>query len=494
MTSIRRRLTIVLAAGFAMLVAAAGFALDRAVAASATDGLDGAIEAKLRALVALTEEEAGSIELDFTPSAMPEYEREQRPEYHQFWLDDGRVLLRSKRLGSADLPRSPSASKVPTFSDVRLPDGRAGRIGTLAFVPHKAAMADAVSDPKDAEDLVVAAAGRSVVVAVARDREDLDRMLGSVRIAIVGIAAGGALLAALLAWFALARGFRPISEVASRVASLDADRLSDRIVVPASAGELAPIVRQLNALLVRLEDARDRERRFTGNVAHELRTPIAELRSLAAVGSRWPGDEVSVEGFFRDVDAIGERMEALVRDLLLLARCQSGAEPTATELADLREIVVQELAHAGGLHATLDLPEGFVLRTDPGRLGIVVRNLLANAASHGTPGGEVRVVARDFGDRFRLEVTNPAERLTREDLSRLTEPFWRKDAARTSSEHAGLGLAIVSALARLLHLDVSFGQGPDGVFMARVEGPLVESPSGRPPRPPVLSDPFVSHS
>jgi two-component system sensor histidine kinase QseC len=493
--SLRRRLTLVLALGFGALAAGGGVALDAAVSARATDGLDDAIAAKLRALVALTEEEDGRIELDYTPASMPEYERDVRPEYHQFWLDDGRVLLRSKHLGTGDLPGPDRARATPVFADTRLPDGRAGRVGLLLFTPHRAAKAEGTggTERRDAEDRVLVAGSRSVVVAVARDREDLDRMLGAVRTVLLGIVGGGALLAALFAWRALARGFRPLDDVAARVATLDVDRLSDRIVAPAGVGELAPMVTQLNALLTRLEAARDRERRFTGNVAHELRTPIAELRSLASVGRRWPADAASVEGFFRDVDAIGGRMEGLVRDLLLLARCQSGAEPIEPSLIDLRELLLAEAPRAGAASASfVEVPDGLMVRSDPGRLGIVLRNLLANAAAHRVPGGEIRCLAVASGGRFRLEVRNPAERLSEEDLRRLTEPFWRRDAARTSSDHVGLGLAIVAALARLLGLDVSFDQEADGTFAARVEGPAVEPPGVASPRP--VADPSLSRS
>ncbi|HVG92933.1 MAG TPA: HAMP domain-containing sensor histidine kinase, partial [Planctomycetota bacterium] len=245
------------------------------------------------------------------------------------------------------------------------------------------------------------------------------------------------------------------------------------------------------SLLARLDEAMGRERRFTGNVAHELRTPIAELRSIAAVGTRWPGDEAAVEQFFRDVDVVAGRMEGLVADLLLLARCQGGAEPAERRPVALREAVetawAGESTRARGREApfTLDVPEDLRIEADPGKLAIVLRNLLSNAAVHGTPGCEVRCVARRRGGRVRLEISNEAEPLSAQDLSRLTDPFWRKDAARASDAHAGLGLAIAAALTSLLRIDLAFEQAPGGTFTVRLEGdaPAADSAPGGAPDP-----------
>ena len=186
------------------------------------------------------------------------------------------------------------------------------------------------------------------------------------------------LLAVLLVWRVLAVGFRPIDQMADRVGELDADGLSSRVELTVTPREMAPIAAQLNALLGRLDSSFQRERRFTGNVAHELRTPISELRSLAAVGGKWPDDKVAVVRFFRDVDEIAERMEGLIADLLLLARCQAGIEPTSRAAVSVSDVVtavwseLAETASARGLRARMDLPADLVVDTDPGKLAILI--------------------------------------------------------------------------------------------------------------------------
>jgi signal transduction histidine kinase len=470
MYSIRRRLLLVLAGGFTVLIAVAGGWLAGELRARLTGEFDAALLAKARALAALTDQENGVIEFDYSPAAMPEFERSSDPELFQFWLDDGVVLLRSARL-EGDLPHGAPAAGEPAFGDATLRDGRAGRVVQLAFVPARHA------DTGDAdEDAAAPGPQRGLVLAVARNRASLDRLLAGIDLALFGGGGLAVALAILLVWRALAVGLRPLDAVAARVETLDAERLHARIELPRTPRELAPIVQQLNALLERLDASFERERRFAANVAHELRTPIAELRSLAMVGARWPDDRESVAAFFDDVRAVAGRMEGVIGDLLLLARCQAGVEQIARQPVSLQRLVhsiwakLAECAARNRLHRALDLREDIVVETDPGKLEIVLANLIGNAVNHARPDSEVRCSAVRTGSGFRLEISNAAERLEPHELERLGEPFWRKDDARASAEHAGLGLALVDALAGLLGLRIRYAQDPDETFRAVLEG------------------------
>jgi signal transduction histidine kinase len=356
------------------------------------------------------------------------------------------------------------------------------RVATLAFVPRRAS----TPETRAGDDVPAGrtTARRGVVLAVARGRESLDPLLARMRLATLGIGAIAALLCAALVWRALAAGFRPIDAIAAQVGAIDAERLGARVAAARTPAELAPVVTQVNALLARLDEAFERERRFTGHVAHELRTPIAELRNLAAVGSRWPGDETSVARFFDDVGDVAKRMERLVADLLLLARCQAGVEPVRGVRTPLREAVLSAwsmlspAARAAAPSLRLDVPADLEVESDPDKLSILLGNVLGNAVAHARASGEVRCVARREPGGFRLAVENAAEPLTAEELAHVAEPFWRKDAARSPGEHAGLGLALVSAVASLLRLDVAYEQDADGTFRVRIHGRAL--PGGHP--------------
>lgn len=475
----RRRLVLVLGTGLLVLFGAAGAFTAGALSDRVTEEFDAGLISRLRALRALTEQEGGRIEFDYRPGALPEFERADAPEYFQFWLDDGRPLLRSARMpAGTDLPRLEGAPEEVRRADVVLPDGRPGRLVQVAFTPGAPREG---GDDEDAPDPAPAAGpDRGVVLAVARERASLDALLGRMYGVVYGVGAAAAALALLLAWRALARGFRPIEALARQVEALGPDAFHERLPTQGGPREVAPVAERINALLDRLEELYQRERRFTGSVAHELRTPIAELRSLASVAGRWPEDRGATRRFFGDVGEIADRMDGLVADLLLLARCQAGVEtarPTRVALAPAVATAWRSLEErAAGAGMTLDtrIAEDLALVADEAKLAIVLRNLLGNAVAHGLPGRRVVCRARPQVGRVALEITNACEPLAPEELARLCEPFWRRDPARTTSEHAGLGLTLVGALAPVLGLVVRFDQPRPGLFRARLEGPAAD--------------------
>jgi len=469
--SIRRRLMLVLSIGFAALIVLTALYVERTTRVRVTGEFDAALVAEARALQTLiAEDESGFGEWEYAPECFPHFERAEKPDYFQIWLSDGTPLQlgRSGSLGAdANLPRWGSLSKEPETRDVRLPDGRSGRAVQYAFVP-------VAEDGKG-----FAPKGRTLVLMVARGRERLDGFLASMRLAVFGAGAVATLLAAAFVWRAIVSGLKPIHAIAAQVQALHADNLGARVSAPEAPSELAPIVQQLNALLARLEASFERERRFAGHVAHELRTPIAELRSLAEVGGKWPEDLASTRRFFADVHEISGRMERVVVDLLLLARCHAGVEKFECRPVALRQVVRSQ---PGADRVAIEVPDDLVVDSDPGKLSLIVSNLLDNALSYRANGGPVRCVAAARDSRFVLDVVNPAEPLSEEDLRNLAEPFWRKDRARSPEGHSGLGLSLVTALAGLLGHEVGFTQDGTGVFRARVSGRLW-NPDGRPKLP-----------
>lgn len=475
MRSVRRRLTVLLAAGFALVVAAAGLGTERLLGAQAVAEFDASLAARARALAALTEQENGRIELDYVPELMPEFEREQEPDHFQIWLDDGRTLLRSRRL-AGDLPRAAGLAAGPIVRDAPLPGGRSGRTAQIAVVPRGTGERGDPSGGIDPATVDASSGRRALVLVLARGRERLDRGLRRMRLTIVATGGAAAAVALLLVWRAVAAGFRPIDSLSAQVARLDAESLGARIRLDGTPREIAPAVDQINSLLARLEASFGRERRFAANVAHELKTPIAELRSLGEVGASWPDDPRAVAGFFEDVKGIAGAMEALVTDLLLLARCGAGVEPVVRSPTVLRQAVAAawsataQAARSRGTRLRIEIPEGMTVETDAGKLAIILTNLLRNAVSHGREGSEVRCAASALGEAFELEISNPAAPLTPDELLRLAEPFWRKDEARSPGEHSGLGLSVVAALSTLLGLELRFAQDRDGTFRARISG------------------------
>lgn len=479
MRSIRRHLVVSLLVGSGLLVLAVGLAASAAVARRLRHEFDDSLLTKARALITLTEQRRGEVEINFADEFMPEFEAPRQPEYFQLWLAGGTVIERSHSLDDGDLPRSGDLTATPRYQDLRLPDGRPGRMVEIAFVPQS----------EDDEEIEIEAALdpaappgqlRSAVLSVARGRERLDELIRSFYLA--AIATSALLLAGIasLVHFAVRRGLAPLDEIGNQVQALNADRLDSRVVMHPPVRELLPVVEQLNALLLRLKDAFERERRFSSDVAHELRTPVAELRSLADVGARWPEDRETTKAFFEDARAIAQQMEHTVATLLSLARCEGGIEQiqrTEIQLPDLLAetwATVAKEAESRALRFEIDAPAALIV-SDPEKLRLVLINLFSNTVTYSPPGSAVLCTARAENGTLEITVANPAPQLTSADLPFLFERFWRKDPARSNGRHAGLGLPLARSFAALLGFELTAHLSPDRQLALRLMGPIENS-------------------
>jgi two-component system sensor histidine kinase QseC len=268
------------------------------------------------------------------------------------------------------------------------------------------------------------------------------------------------LVAAWLARLATRAGLRPIAALAKQVTRIEAASLGSRLPAAGVPPELAPIVEQTNSLLARLQAAFARERRFSANVAHELLTPVTELRALAENAVRWPEDNEATAGFAPAALDTARQMERLVNTLLALARSERGELRLQCDAVDLvgllREIQQKLSGRIAVRNLSLEwlLPTEAIISADRAACESILQNLIENAVEHTPPGGWIVCRLERDGAAFALTVVNANVDLTPDDLPRLGEPFWRKDAARTDRTHAGLGLALVQALSAALRFDV----------------------------------------
>jgi two-component system sensor histidine kinase QseC len=413
-----------------------------------TAEFDNALSATARSLAMVTHWKKGKVRIEFEDEMMPEFEGRSGAAYFELRLASGQIVERSPSLRGADLPARSGDAAKPTFWNLSLPNGNDGRAVCIRFSPEE-------------DDEESRAAVPSATLVIARDRTALDRSLALLRALLISaglVSLGGAYV---IVNRAVARGLLPLEEVAARSAQIDASTLSARFPVEGMPAELRPICERLNDLLSRLEKAFERERRFTGDVAHELRTPVAELRSLAEVALRWPDANPEVGGYFRDALDIAKQMEAIVVSLLAIARCEEGRQPIRRESLDLGTLVEETwrrfapLAKRKNLAVTIEIPPDTTVHTDRDLLRISLENLFSNAAEYSPDGGSLRIAASRNAGGVRLITANTAKELRPEDLPHLFERFWRKDSARTESNHAGLGLSITREATRALGLELS---------------------------------------
>ena len=480
MGSLRGRLFVYLIGGTTLALLVAGFVLRPIVADALQREFDRALLAKARGLVALTEQEGDQVEFEFQEEHMPEFAAGAEPEYFELWLADGSLLQRSPSFDASDqmraasLARSPHPATTPSFRDVRLPDGRRGRQIQIDFVPS--------IDPEDAPaegSPGPEASSRSVAtLLVAREREQLDAAIRRLEMTVAALGIGLMLALAGLMQLALRVGLRSLDRLTGQVRALDVGSLDARVDVTKPPREIAVVVEQVNALLARLEAGFTRERRLSSDIAHELKTPIAELRNLSEVGARWPEDRATVRQFFEDAGGIAQQMERIVVHLLALARYDEGRERVWTAPVQVSEVVdaawkpLAREALAKGLEFRQTISPTLRLETDPEKFALIVANLLSNAVAYSPPGTVVTCASEETREGVSVSFVNRAENLEPPDLAVMFDRFWRKDEARTGGRNVGLGLALVRALADLLGLRIETRLDPDRTFRVTLSKPV----------------------
>ncbi|WP_374477616.1 ATP-binding protein [Zoogloea sp.] len=267
-------------------------------------------------------------------------------------------------------------------------------------------------------------------------------------------------LIAIGIWVVVGRALRPVDAVARAVGGLDARHLAPvRIDGPLPA-EIAPLVGSLDALVVRLAEALDNERRFTADAAHELRTPLAALRIQAQVACRSIESGARQHALEQVLSGV-ERMTHLVEQLLTLARLDPDAtlpDGECVDLAELARSVCSTLApQALRREQSLSLDDRGAMPVTGNHwwLEVLVRNLVDNALRYTPLGGEVHVLVDAVGRRLVVSDNGPGIDPVLRD--KMLTRFAR--GAEADAGGCGLGLSIVARIATILGARLDFGQG-----------------------------------
>lgn len=288
------------------------------------------------------------------------------------------------------------------------------------------------------------APGGRFSVIVARSLEASDETLG----AVVALLAGGlpvlVVLVGATTWVVTGRALRPVEAIRAEVTEITNAQLDRRVPEPDGDDEIARLARTMNDMLERLESSRDRQRRFVSDASHELRSPIAtirhELETLLANPDRY--DLVALAPELLDEN---QRMQALVEDLLVLARSDEATLALTRRAVDLDDLVLAEasrLRSRGIVRVDTSRVSAGQILGDLSQLSRVVRNLADNAERHAS--GFVALAVVEHQGRVVLIVADDGPGIAVDDRARVFERFTRLDEARdrTTGGH-GLGLAIV---------------------------------------------------
>jgi two-component system, OmpR family, sensor kinase len=295
----------------------------------------------------------------------------------------------------------------------------------------------------------VPASAEPRIVVVGQSLDDRDEALSGM---LTSFAVGGPIavvLSSLVAYLLATAGLAPMETMRRRATTVSLDR-DERLPLPAAQDEVRRLGETLNGMLDRLRRSFERERRFVADASHELRTPIAVVKTEleGALRSGDYGEDVG-EALTAAVEEC-DRLTQLAEDLLVIARATDGGLPVRPEEVDLRALLAGvrdrfgDRAEQHGRRLRVEAPEGLAVVADPLRLRQAVGNLVDNALRHGS--GEVVVAARPSSNGVAIEVGDEGPGFDAAILPRAFDRFARGDEARTRGG-AGLGLAIVRAVA-----------------------------------------------
>lgn len=477
MKSLRGRLTATTLLATLGLICFSGLLLDHDVERQLLSSLDAELDSKAEIFIGLTEQEDGEVEVELADLYIPNLAREESVEIR---LADGRVLARSSQLGETSLPADGRLSMKPRYRDLELPDGRPGRLIQVDFLPVLEGEGHTVLAEAAPPDHPSRQAGRQVVSAlIAVDKSPTLAEIRGFRVTLglvsLLLLAG---LGVLVPWL-VGRGLRPLTDLGSQVQRLDATNLGEPLVLAEPPLELRPLIARLDDLRGRLARSFERERRFSSDAAHELRTPIAELRVLAEVALRYPPEPSQNAELYRDALKTTLRMEHLAEQLLALARLDgAGAAPPRVRLRLAESVRAVVERRGAGAVCRLELPAAAELYTGETLFGLLLDNVIGNALDHRTAGTTVTIEATPAAaGGWRLACRNPTAELEKADLEHLYERFWRKDGARRGHHHSGLGLALVRSIAEALGIELAVSL-EDGVFEIALGIP--SPPAGHP--------------
>jgi len=279
---------------------------------------------------------------------------------------------------------------------------------------------------------------------------------------------------ALLIWFAVGAGLKPLQQLKREVKQRTAERL-EPVAAVGVPDEVAPLTQALNDLFARLQHAFDNERRFTADAAHELRTPLAALKTQAQVAMRSVDDgerKTALENVLRGVD----RTTHLVAQLLTLARLDPEAAMTAHLVVDLHRLCAETIAElapaaqARHIELTLEAAADCSISGNDAQLAVLLRNLVDNAIRYTPAGGRVTVSLAPREDGTVLEVSDTGPGIPEQEKQQVLERFYRIPGS--AAEGSGLGLSIVRRIAELhgAELELRNGAGGSGLAVRVVFG------------------------
>ncbi|ODN43968.1 ATP-binding protein [Piscirickettsia litoralis] len=291
-------------------------------------------------------------------------------------------------------------------------------------------------------------------------------------------------LLALLIWVLLDWGFRPLNRIRTLLAKRGHDNLEDPIELRQAPEEIRPIVEELNSLFSRLQGAFEREKRFTADAAHELRTPLAAIRTHSQIASRSAENKNALDALSKVTKSV-DRATRVIEQLLVLSRLEPQdkllPEGPVNISSFSQELLVDlvPMALAKNIELSLNAPKKpLFIETQSAMLNILIRNLIDNAIRYTPDQGEVEINLSPDPQKggVQIEVIDSGPGVPPELRRRIFDRFYRQ--VGNKAEGSGLGLSIVQLIVHLHNGTISADSRLDGKSGLRIRIWLPENPLG----------------
>jgi heavy metal sensor kinase len=353
----------------------------------------------------------------------------------------------------------PVSGDQPRFDTVSLADGSVWRVLTQ----H-------VAHPGQPERLLMVARSETFVLVA----------IGELFMLIAITAPLVVLLAVIGGVFLASRALNPIAQITRTAEAISAEDLSRRLGVRPANDEVGRLAATFDHMLDRLDQAFERQRRFTSDASHELRTPLSMLVSRAGMALERQRSVAEYEDVLRAVRDEGLHMGRIVNDLLMLARADGGDALVLTERLDVAELVrsvaeaMGPIADARQIRLSAATEDDVEVAGDQTRLTQLLVNLVDNAVAHTLPGGSVELRASRDSDHAILQVIDTGTGIAAEDLPQVFQRFFRAQGdRRKETGGAGLGLALCRSIAQAHAGEIKLESAPGEGTRVTIRLPLI---------------------
>jgi two-component system heavy metal sensor histidine kinase CusS len=294
--------------------------------------------------------------------------------------------------------------------------------------------------------------GQAYTLQVAQDRSSDERVERDFAVLFVILLLGSVLSAASIAIVVTKRGLRPLEQMTRSLGRVDPTHLKERVAPSSWPSELQPLAIAFDDMLKRLDDSFTRLSQFSADLAHELRTPVANMMGEAQVALTRERTAAEYRETIESTIGECERLSRIVDNLLFVARVDAAREPIARKRFDARAAVEKITAFyqtiAEDRHVTITCSGEGQIYADPDLFQRAVGNLLDNALRFAPDRGSIQVAVSKHSNDLEVAISDNGCGIAAEHLPRVFDRFYRAESSRTS-DGAGLGLALVKSIVEL---------------------------------------------